>query len=84
MLAGGIETRPNPLGIGSCKGKDGFQGLLDDVSMFAFQFVTCKLVEPYQILLGLMTVFPIIFFGRCRSGGLTCFGLTNVCQRCSY
>ncbi|XP_060583868.1 uncharacterized protein LOC132740001 isoform X3 [Ruditapes philippinarum] len=30
----GIETRPHPVGIGTCNGKDGFKGLLDDVSIY--------------------------------------------------
>jgi hypothetical protein len=36
-VSGGIETRPHPVGIGTCNGKDGFKGLLDDVSMFLYQ-----------------------------------------------
>ena len=32
FISGRIETRPNPVGIGSCGTKGGLKGLVDDVS----------------------------------------------------
>ncbi|KAL4223377.1 hypothetical protein ACF0H5_016847 [Mactra antiquata] len=34
FAGGGIETRPNPISVGSCREKDGFRGLLDDVYLY--------------------------------------------------
>ncbi|XP_045171361.2 uncharacterized protein LOC123533672 isoform X2 [Mercenaria mercenaria] len=50
FAGGGIETRPNPIGIGSCSGKDGFKGLLDDISIYE----ECIPDEMYGIFMSVL------------------------------
>lgn len=51
IFAGGmIETRPSPISVGSCDGKDGFKGLLDDVYIYE----DCIPDEMYGIFLSVL------------------------------
>ncbi|WAR03767.1 hypothetical protein MAR_010325 [Mya arenaria] len=48
--AGGIETRPYPISVGSCSRSSGFKGLMDDVNMYE----DCVPDEMYGIFMSVL------------------------------
>ncbi|XP_052799447.1 uncharacterized protein LOC128231066 [Mya arenaria] len=50
FAAGGIETRPYPISVGSCSRSSGFKGLMDDVNMYE----DCVPDEMYGIFMSVL------------------------------